>query len=84
MREGVSDLAENFNNRIEDLRRRFIAEVAMNSLRPRIDDHETLHDAFEHVKSKLNDRLVSSNSVTGRSPLTKIELNRYVWNFIVL
>ena len=59
LREGVADLAEGFDNKLDGLCERFIMgrnyELAQEC---RIDDHGTLHERFEVLKSKLNDRLL--------------------------
>ena len=61
LRNGAADLAEDFDNRIEGLRDRFITEVerACDENRRnhelvqerRIDNHGSLHDRFEVLKS---------------------------------
>ena len=70
LREGVADLAEGFENKIDGLRERFITEIDRIfdenrknyelAQERRIDDHGTLHDRFEVLKSNINDRLVDS------------------------
>ena len=77
LRDGVSDLAESLDNRMEELRKRFVTEVdrVFDENRRnyelahdrRIDDHKTLH---EQLKSNLNDRFVEFLHISSLS--TKI------------
>ena len=80
LRDGVPDLAESFDNRMEELRKRFVTEVdrVFDENRRnyelahdrRIDDHKTLPERFEQLKSNLNDRLVEFLHISSLS--TKI------------